>query len=351
MTTQSADRPIDLAFGQREEGREAFESWVAEACAARQLTFEVVHDGVVEQLCEDVQAGRARLGMLVDFTARWGIDGDPYVRLCYAVRDAGGRVVGDPDAAVLAENKAVMHHRLLDAGVPVPPSLVLRKWDEDRPLSEAERARLGERIVIKPSKGWGWKGVVLDGAPEKEDIARARDFDRSDDYLVQRQIGYARLLSSAGEALPAWWRVFYHFGEIIPCWWSPESSTYRMLEMSELCEHGLLPLARIAERIAAATGMDFFSTEICLADEEAGDGMEFRAGGHPFFVIDYVNDQCDMRAQSEHPTGPPDAVVRHLAERFAELAWRHKEGVPLNGTRTLWLRENELPLPTPPGSV
>jgi hypothetical protein len=282
--------------------------------------------------------------MLIDFTAQWGIDDDPYMRLCYAVRDAGGCVVGDPDAAVLAENKAIMHHRLAEAGVPVPQSVILRKWDEDRSLNDAERARLGENVVIKPAKGWGWKGVVLDGTPEKEAIARARDFDRTDDYLVQRRIGYARLLNSAGEEMPAWWRVFYHFGEIIPCWWSPESSAYRTLEMSELWQHGLFPLARITDRIAAATGMEFFSTEICLAEEAAPEGTEFRSAGHPFFVIDYVNDQCDMRAQSEHPTGPPDAVVRHLAHRFAEVAWRHKEGVLLDGERTLWLPENELPV-------
>src|SRR5690606_14765449 len=34
----------------------------------------------------------------------------------------------------------------------------------------------------------------------------------------------------------------------------------------------------------------------------------------------------------------PDEVVRHLAERFAERAWRHRQGLPLDGHRSLWLR-------------
>jgi hypothetical protein len=42
----------------------------------------------------------------------------------------------------------------------------------------------------------------------------------------------------------------------------------------------------------------------------------------PLVVIDYVNDQCDVDVQSRCPGAPPDAIVAHLAERFAETAAR-----------------------------
>jgi hypothetical protein len=52
--------------------------------------------------------------------------------------------------------------------------------------------------------------------------------------------------------------------------------------------------------------LDFFSSEIAITDDGA------------FVVIDYVNDICDMRLQSRHPDGVPDAVVEYICESIAE---------------------------------
>lgn len=328
---------VDLCVGQREDG-DAFARWVREASALRGLTCEVLHEDVVEAAHSELCAGRMRVGFLLDLTARWWHFDDPYVRLCYAVKDTGGIVIGDPDTAMMADHKAVTHHRLDRAGVPVPPTLVIRQWMPDRELTAEERKALGDRVVIKPARGWGCQGVVMNARAELAEIARARDYDRTDDYLVQRQIDYVHLEDDLGEVRPAWWRVLYVFGEIIPCWWSPENGSYQLVSLREMWSHELLPLARIAGEIARLTGMDFFSTEICLAAERARPDALYQAGGRPFYVIDYVNDQCDLRVQSEDPAGPPDEVVHHLAERFADLAWRHRKGLPLDGNRSLWLR-------------
>jgi len=192
--------------------------------------------------------------------------------------------------------------------------------------------------VIKPARGWGWKGVVLGARGDLEAISTARDFDRGDDFLVQRQVPYAFLPDDQGDTRPAWWRVFYLFGEMIPCWWNPENGEYRLMSLRELSMNELLPLARLSAEIGRLSGMDFFSTEICLAEEPAMPGAQYQAAGRPFYVIDYVNDQCDVRCQSRHASAPPDEVVRHLAERFADLAWRHRHGLALDGHRSLWLR-------------
>ena len=37
-------------------------------------------------------------------------------------------------------------------------------------------------------------------------------------------------------------------------------------------------------------------------------------------VVDYVNEICDMRLQSAHPDGVPDAVVARIANRIAAYA-------------------------------
>ena len=63
----------------------------------------------------------------------------------------------------------------------------------------------------------------------------------------------------------------------------------------------------IIRKIQKITNLDFFSTEIALTKEQK------------FIVIDYVNDQCDMRFQSKHFDGMPDNVVLQIIEAMAEF--------------------------------
>ena len=329
---------VDLAVGQRKDESDAFTRWLRASCETRGLTCQVLHEGLVRDTWSAVRSGRMRIRTLLDLTALWWNNDDPYVQLCYAVKDAGGLVIDDPDAAMMADHKAVAHHRLERAGIPVPPTVVLRSWEPDRELTPEERRMVGERVVIKPARGWGWKGVVLGASGDLPAIAKARDFDREDDFLVQRQVTWAELPDDDGVVRPAWWRSYYVFGEIIPCWWHPESGAYHQVSLRELWMHDLLPIVRLTAEIARLTHMDFFSTEICLADEPAPPRALFHSQGRPFYVIDYVNDQCDLRSQSECESAPPDDVVRHLAERFADVAWRRRHGLSVDGHRSLWLR-------------
>lgn len=329
---------VDLAVGQREAEMNGFFEWLREACEVRGLRFEVLEEGSVDEVRRGIGAGRLAIRTLLDLSAAWWDHDDPYVQLCYAVKDSGGRVIDDPDAAMMADHKAVSHHRLRQAGIPVPPTVLIRRWEPDRGLTRQERRLLGERVVIKPARGWGWKGVVLGSKGDLTSIARAREFDRTDDFLVQRQVSFITLTDDDGIPRPSWWRVFYLFGEIIPCWWNPENGDYRLMSLRELWTHELLSLARLTAEIARISRMDFFSTEICLADEESAPGAAWQVGGRQLYVIDYVNDQCDIRCRSLNPAGPPDEVVRHLAERFADIAWRQRHGLPLDGHRSLWLR-------------
>ncbi|MFW6078755.1 MAG: ATP-grasp domain-containing protein [Gemmatimonadota bacterium] len=329
---------VDLALGQRGSEADAFERWLAEACRLRGLSYRRIDGDIVPGALDAICRGRLRVRMLLDLTACWGRDDDPYVRLCHVVKDSGGAVIDDPDTAAVADHKVITHHALERAGLPVPPTVMFRRWADDRELTEDERRRLGERVVIKPARGWGGKGVVLAAGPDRRMLSGARDYDRSDDFLVQRHVPHARLRDDAGVDRAAWWRVYHLFGEIIPCWWGPDDGRYRHVSLRELWMHGLLPLVRLTAEIARITRMDFFSTEICLADEPADTASPFRIGDRRLYVIDYVNDQCDLKVRSRHPSSPPDHLVRHLADRFAELAWRHRHGLPLDGHRSLWLR-------------
>jgi hypothetical protein len=58
-------------------------------------------------------------------------------------------------------------------------------------------------------------------------------------------------------------------------------------------------------------GLELFSTEVTLTP----DGL--------FVVVDYVNDQIDLRLQSKTPDGVPDDIVRDVAARLATLVAAH----------------------------
>ncbi len=71
---------------------------------------------------------------------------------------------------------------------------------------------------------------------------------------------------------------------------------------------GLERLKDEARKIAEIAGLSFFSTEIAIVDRET------------FVVVDYVNDQCDMRLKSRFPDGVPDDVVDEIAVEIARYA-------------------------------
>jgi len=83
-----------------------------------------------------------------------------------------------------------------------------------------------------------------------------------------------------------------------------------------------------AQALADLSGLDWFSTELCLSDgPEESRFAVIGADGHerPVVAIDYLNDQCDVDVQSRWPGGPPDVFVRRVAARFAEEAWRLRQ--------------------------
>ena len=58
-------------------------------------------------------------------------------------------------------------------------------------------------------------------------------------------------------------------------------------------------------------GLHLFSTEIALTLEQH------------FVVVDYVNDQIDLRLQSDAPDGVPDQIVQRICEILAQMIFNH----------------------------
>ncbi len=332
----------DVTISQPSPGQphfQAFCRWLAEEAGRRGLSCAMIHDAVVAEATRRLNTGGLTIGYHLDYFALWHVADDRFARLSQAVQDAGGRAVNPPARARFFTDKAAAHEELARRGFGVPPTVLLRPWSADRPLTAAERCRLGldepgARAYVKPANGFSGRGVVRADRTDAESLAAAvraaRDADRGDTLLIQRAVRPPRLRCDDGAERPAYWRVLYCLGELVMFWWGPADAmpggrSYQRVGDGELRRLGLDPVLDYAADLAGLCGLDWFSTELCLGDAEPSRYVVRRAvSGRalPVVGIDYVNDQCDVDVQSRWAGAPPDDYVRHVAGRFAEEAAR-----------------------------
>jgi len=306
--------------------REHFINFLKQISEAKNLSFLWICDDNVRSIIKKVESGKLKIKFLLDTEATYNKQNDPYVRICYAVKDSGGVIVNDPDRTRIAVDKSVMHYELLNAGIDVPYSVVVRNWEpKSFKLSDEEREKLGVPFVIKPASGYARQGVVDQAQGKISEIARARNYDRGDNFLLQEKINPIEL---GGKR--AWFRVFHVFDTIIPCWWDDRTCCYEHLSIDEFRQYHLSPLARIVAKIADISPMVWFSTEIAV-DKKFGEPR--------FMAIDYVNDQCDMTAQSQDETGVPDSIVKFTAKCIIQAADHLARKKEFDKDYTIWFRQ------------
>ncbi len=313
----------DVAFGWPEpiEEHDLFFTSLRKGCQARRLRFLTIDTTNLKAVNRQVKSGEQKIKLYIDMASESYDAEHPFTKFVYQLKDAGTRIVDDPDDVKAAADKSITHHDLVRSRVPVPYTVIVRSWEPSRNLTAEEVAGLGLPFVIKPAQGYGQRGikVIRKKRPLKE-IAEAREYSPGDNFLLQEFI-----TPLAIEDHPAWFRVYQLFGEIIPCWWNPETHEYRQVTMREMGEHKLLPLTRIASEIGRITRIDWFSCEIAI-----------NAKNRKFVCIDYMNDQCAIYPKSEHVDGVPDDLIIHLAERLVEKAWQHVHGEYTLSYRAIW---------------
>ena len=199
-------------------------------------------------------------------------------------------------------DKTAMHQTLIHAGLYTPYGIILPSYAEQPELSHIDLNPLGKRFTIKPAHGGGGEGVVNDATSLKE-VLDARKLFPADKYLLQSHIDPIRL----GNHM-AWFRVIYCSGQIYPCWWDNSTHIYTLLTCEDKNLYNLTPLIDMTATVARLSSLDIFSTEIAITV----DGT--------FVVIDFVNDQIDLRLKSKACDGVPDTIVQDIAARAALLA-------------------------------
>lgn len=328
----------------------SFDRWLARAAARHGLSCALIHDGIVHEAIDRLQQGRLTIGYHLDYFALWQVADDPYARLACAVQDAGGRSVNLPARSRAFTDKAAAHAELMRRGLGVPETVMFRPWTPARALTDAERRRLcldqpGARVYIKAANGFASRGLVCTERTDAESLQAAlasiRNYDWQDTFLLQREVRCPLLAGDDGAQRSAYWRVLWCLGELIPFWWRKGEAdqgrpNYQRLTLQECGRHGLWPVLDFVQEIAELTGLEWFSTELCLSEgpessrytvqRHGGNGGRHQGGERwPVVAIDYVNDQCDVDVQSRWLGAPPDGVVYYLAEQFAAAALKQRE--------------------------
>jgi hypothetical protein len=205
------------------------------------------------------------------------------------------------DFQLRAADKATMHLEFLAHDIEVPYTIIISPYShkQEVELTITELAKLGRPFIIKPANTTGGGIGVVMGAETLKEIIEARQFHKNDKYLLQETI---KPIECAGRR--AWFRVFYAFGDIIPSWWDDITHFYSLLSEDDERRLDVERLKKITERIHTVCQLEFFSTElVCTADRRC-------------VTVDYVNEMCDMRLQSQFVDGVPDAIVQRIVSRM-----------------------------------
>jgi hypothetical protein len=228
-----------------------------------------------------------------------------------AVRDRGADVLDPIEKVRWASDKATMHLEFIANGLTTPYTIILPSFETrpDPAVSAADLAPLGIPFYIKPANTTGGSVGVVPGGATLLDVALARRTYPTDKYLLQERV---EPLESDGRRF--WFRGFFALGLVLCAWWDDRTHAYRELRAGEIAGFGLHGLYGIVRRIAAVSGIRFFSTEIALDTRGR------------LVVIDYVNETCDMRLASAHADGAPDALAGAIAARIAAFAGDAAEG-------------------------
>lgn len=205
------------------------------------------------------------------------------------------------EKARLTWDKGAMHQALTELGLHTPYTIILPPYKEQPEIPTVDWEALGERFTIKPAHGGGGEGVVAK-ATSLSQVQDARQKYSGDWYLLQTYVIPMQLGSRA-----AWFRVFYCAGQIYLCWWDTSTHVHTLVTAAEETDNDLGPLRDMARAIARFCGLDLFSTEIALTADSR------------FVVVDYVNDQIDLRLQSKAVDGVPDDLVYDIVENIVGI--------------------------------
>jgi hypothetical protein len=282
---------FDIAIAYVWEFDEEFISNIEKVFHARKLTTFIITENNISEITEKVKTRQLSFTCYLDRAS--DVD-DNFAELAKILTRRKTKIFNPYKKVEHAIDKATMHLEFITAGIDVPYSIIIPPHSqfENHFVSIDDLEILGRPFIIKPCNTTGGGIGVVTGAETLKEVLTARLKNSDDKYLIQEHIQPTMIDGKRG-----WFRCFWAFGKTICVWWDDQTHIYQAFNYEDLEKFKLKKLIRITRTIQRLTELDFFSTEIALTEK------------NKFVVIDYVNDQCDMRLKSLHSDGVPDEIV------------------------------------------
>jgi len=242
-----------------------------------------------------------------------------FLDLVQFLHDKGAFFINHPDGVKWIDDKVLIHMDFTLHKIPVPPTFIYYPTDERRMIVNKIK-QIGIPFVVKPAHGveTGGLGVLLN-ARSVENVCHWRNLHKDFIFLLQKQI-----IPCLMDGKSAWFRVYNILGKILLCWWDPSTHIYLVVTEAEVNKFSLKPLYNLAEQITKIYKLGFFSTEIAVEK------------GREFVVVDYVNDQCDMRKKSKFIDGVCDETVDLIVDTLVEKIRTRLEAAGDSGGKTTY---------------
>lgn len=285
---------FDLGIAYNWEYDVDFVSLVEKHLQEAGLSTYVIHQNNVLEVKEDLLQKKLVFNCYID--RAWDVD-ERFEEIGKILLRRKTRIFNPYKNVLHAIDKASMHLEFITAGLNVPYSIIIppHSQKEDILLSVDDLAILGRPFIIKPCNTTGGGTGVVTGAESLKEVINERMAYTHDKYLIQEKI-----FPSVIDGKRTWFRCFWAFGKVITVLWDDQTHVYEEINDELKTQINIKKLSQITKAIFGLIQLDFFSTETVLTNE------------NKFVVIDYVNDQCDMRLKSKHVDGVPDAIVNQI---------------------------------------
>lgn len=285
---------FDLAIAYNWEYDVDFVNLIEKQLQSAGLTTFVIHSNNVQEVKQDLLDKKYSFNCYLD--RAWDVD-ERFEEIGKILLRRKTRIFNPYKNVLHAIDKASMHLEFITAGLNVPYSIIIPPHNqrEDIKLSVEDLAILGRPFIIKPCNTTGGGIGVVTGAESLKEVLAERLSYNNDKYLIQEKI-YPNLISGKR----AWFRCFWAFGNSIVVLWDDQTHIYEIITKEFESKINIKKLHQITKTIFNITQLDLFSTEVVLTNQ------------NKFVVIDYVNDQCDMRIKSKYADGVPDEIVNQI---------------------------------------
>lgn len=271
------------------------------------LTTYVVHQENVLMVKDELL--QKKIGFICYLDRAWDVD-ERFEEIGKLLLRRKTHIFNPYKNVLHAIDKASMHLEFITAGLNVPYSIIIPPHSQkaDLRLSIDDLAILGRPFIIKPCNTTGGGIGVVTGAESLKEILDERTAYNNDKYLLQEKI-FPKVIDDKR----TWFRSFWAFGKVLNVLWDDQTHLYEIISDDLKAKINIRRLNQITRTIYNLIQLDFFSTEIVYTD------------ANKFVVIDYVNDQCDMRINTNHADGVPEEIVNQIISQLAKEVFKVKD--------------------------